>query len=108
MTDPKYMRPGLGFAMGKAIEEAGEFLAAIGKTQRWGWMSTNPELPVEQRETNADWVRREMADLRGALDHLEHEMTLGHIPRGVIGGHHNLGSDDGGNVRSSVSGGNTT
>src|SRR5688572_3544022 len=44
MTDPKYMRPGLDFAVGKATEEAGEFLAAIGKTLRWGWFSVNPEL----------------------------------------------------------------
>jgi hypothetical protein len=69
------MRPGLTFAMGKAIEEAGEFLAAIGKTQRWGWASVNPELPREQQETNEAWVRREIADLRGALDNLEREMT---------------------------------
>jgi hypothetical protein len=74
MTDQKYMRPGLGFAQGKAVEEAGEFLAAMGKTQRWGWDSFNPELPPAQRETNAAWVRREMADLRGALDNLEREM----------------------------------
>ena len=26
----KYMRPGLDFAVGKAVEEAGEFLAAMG------------------------------------------------------------------------------
>lgn len=74
MTDQKYMRPGLPFAMGKAIEEAGEFLAAIGKTQRWGWESVNPELPSGEQEPNAEWVRREMADLRGALDNLEREM----------------------------------
>jgi hypothetical protein len=30
MTDQRYMRPGLDFAVGKAIEEAGEFQAAIG------------------------------------------------------------------------------
>lgn len=75
MTDPKYMRTGLGFAQGKAIEEAGEFLAAMGKTQRWGWDSYNPELPPAERETNAAWVRREMADLREALDNLEREMN---------------------------------
>lgn len=74
MTDLKYMQPGLGFAMGKAIEEAGEFLAAIGKTQRWGWASVNPELPPEQQESNAAWVKREIEDLRGALDNLEREM----------------------------------
>lgn len=74
MTDPKYMRPGLDFAVGKATEEAGEFLAAIGKTLRWGWASHNPDLPPSQQETNARWVKREMQDLRGALDNLEREM----------------------------------
>jgi hypothetical protein len=79
MTDQKYMRPGLAFAMGKAIEEAGEFLAALGKTQRWGWYSYNPDLPQSERETNEQWVRREIADLRGALDNLEREM----LPRAM-------------------------
>lgn len=79
MTDPKYMRPGLGFAQGKAIEEAGEFLAAMGKTQRWGWDSFNPELPISKRETNAVWVRRELKDLREALDNLEAEMNSAKI-----------------------------
>ena len=75
MSDQKYMRPGLDFAMGKAVEEAGEFLAALGKTMRWGWYSYNPELPHDEQEDNIDWVRREMADLRGALDNLEIEMN---------------------------------
>lgn len=74
MTQAKYMQPGINFAMGKAVEEAGEFLAAMGKTMRWGWDSVNPELPPVEQETNAMWVRREMADLRGALDNLEREM----------------------------------
>lgn len=74
MTNQKYMRPGLDFARGKAIEEAGELLAAIGKSLRWGWNSANPELPIGDRETNAAWVRREMDDVRGALDNLEMEM----------------------------------
>ena len=74
MTDQRYMRPGLDFAVGKAIEEAGELCAALGKTLRWGWSSYNPELPVKDQEPNASWVRREIADLRGALDNLEREM----------------------------------
>ena len=74
MTDPKYMRAGIEFAMGKAIEEAGEFLAAMGKSQRWGFYSYNPEVPISKRETNIDWLRREMDDLRGALDNLEKEL----------------------------------
>lgn len=74
MTDQKYMRPGLDFAVGKAVEEAGELMAALGKTLRWGWSSVNPELPRSAQEPNASWVRREIADLRGALDNLEREM----------------------------------
>lgn len=69
------MRPGLDFAVGKATEEAGELLAAIGKTLRWGWHSYNPDLAPADRETNEAWVRREIADLRGALDNLEKEMN---------------------------------
>jgi hypothetical protein len=75
MTDPKYMRPGLDFALAVAIEEAGEFLAAVGKTLRWGWYSVNPELSPEQQEPNFEWVQREMADIRVALDNLEKEMA---------------------------------
>lgn len=74
MTQAKYMRPGLDFAVGKAVEELGELQAALGKTLRWGWMSANPELPMKDRETNIAWVRREMTDVRDALDNLEKEM----------------------------------
>lgn len=74
MTDPKYMRAGIDFAIGKTIEECGELCAALGKTMRWGWASVNPEIPEIKRETNATWVKREIADVRGALDNLEKEM----------------------------------
>jgi hypothetical protein len=74
MTDPKYMRPGLDFARGKAIEELGELQAALGKSLRWGWLSTNPELAPGQRVTNLAWVRAEMQDVRDALDNLEREI----------------------------------
>ena len=74
MTDPKYMRHNLPFALAHAIEEAGELLAAMGKTLRWGWESVNPELPPDEQETNADWVRREIDDVRESLDALEREM----------------------------------
>jgi hypothetical protein len=74
MTREKYMRPGLDFAVGKAVEELGELQAALGKTLRWGWESYNPELPLGEQESNRDWVLREMSDVRGALDNLEREM----------------------------------
>lgn len=74
MTNPKYMKPGLDFAVGKTVEELGELQAALGKTLRWGWMSTNPELPKAERETNLVWVKREMEDVRDALDNLQKEI----------------------------------
>lgn len=76
MTQQKYMRPGLDFAVGKVVEELGELAAALGKTLRWGWNSVNPELPPAERESNQLWVRREIADVRGALDNLEKEMEI--------------------------------
>jgi hypothetical protein len=75
--DARYLRPGFDFALSHAIEEAGEFLAAAGKTGRWGRYSYNPELPADQQETNEDWLRREMADLRGSLDRLEAALNDG-------------------------------
>lgn len=74
MTDQKYMRPGLDFARGEAIEELGELQAALGKSLRWGWSSSNPELAPQDRVTNVAWVRDEIADVRHALDNLEREL----------------------------------
>jgi hypothetical protein len=74
--DTRYLRPGFSFALAHAIEEAGEFLAAAGKTARWGRDSCNPELPPSERETNEAWLLREMADLRAALDRLEAAANL--------------------------------
>lgn len=67
MTDPQYMRPGRDFAIGKLVEELGELQAALGKMLRWGPDSFNPELPIEQRETNDEWVDREIVDVLGAI-----------------------------------------
>ncbi|HUD91215.1 hypothetical protein [Sphingobium sp.] len=73
MTDPRYMRPGYDFAIGKLVEELGELQAALGKTLRWGPESFNPELPVADRETNADWVLREIDDVLGAIQNYKDE-----------------------------------
>ncbi len=48
------------------VEECGEVLAAVGKAQRWGLDSTNPELPLPERETNRNWILRELTDLERA------------------------------------------
>lgn len=67
----KYLRDDFESVLAHAVEECGEFLAAAGKTQRWGRRSFNPELPSEQRETNEQWLRRELADVRLAMARLE-------------------------------------
>lgn len=74
MTDDKYMRSGMAFAVGKLVEECGELQAALGKTLRWGWNEYNPEVAVSDRETNEEWVRREMADVEGAILNLKTEL----------------------------------
>ena len=73
--DSRYLRPGIDFALGHAIEEAGEFCAAAGKTLRWGPKSVNPELPSKEQISNAQWMQNEINDLRSALDRLEEAMT---------------------------------
>ena len=85
MVDPKYLRPGLSFAVGRVIEEAGELQAALGKTLRWGWDSANQELPKDEQETNLKWVIREVGDLRMALDNLNRELALMAEHPGAIG-----------------------
>ena len=71
MMNPAYMPTTEDERRGYLIEEMGELLGALGKTQRWGLASTNPELPPSQRETNAAWIKREIADVRRALDLVE-------------------------------------
>lgn len=71
MADPRFLQDGFDKRLSHAMEEAGEFIAAAGKTQRWGPTSVNPLLPRVNQEPNICWVRREMDDLRQALDRLE-------------------------------------
>jgi len=52
------------------VEEAGEMLAAAGKTLRYGLASYNPE-PGSSGETNAAWLTRELADLKLAIELVE-------------------------------------
>ena len=70
MSDERFIRKGFDQRLSKAIEECGEFLAAAGKTQRFGRDSTNPLLPKEQQETNIVWLMREMDDASNALSAL--------------------------------------
>ncbi len=53
--------------LGYLIEECGEVLAAAGKTIRWGLDGYNPELKPKDRETNKEWLKRELIDLERAI-----------------------------------------
>lgn len=57
--------------LGYLVEECGEVMAAAGKSIRWGLDSVNPELPPEQQETNAQWLKREFRDLKYAIHLME-------------------------------------
>lgn len=62
-------------------EESCELAQAISKTLRFaidngltaeeGLHLYNPDVPIEERETNHAWIRREVEDLKAAIDLLE-------------------------------------
>lgn len=59
-------------------EEAAEVIQAVTKIQRWGMQSFNPELPVEERQTNEEKLVEEIEDLNYAISligqHYDDEM----------------------------------
>jgi NTP pyrophosphatase (non-canonical NTP hydrolase) len=63
----KYYPETLEQKLGYLVEECGEVLAAVGKAQRWGLDSYNPELAIDERETNREWILRELKDLELAI-----------------------------------------
>ncbi len=73
--DEKYRPKTIEAEMGWVVEEAGEVLAAIGKTQRWGLDSANPELPPKDQEKNGDWIARELKDLKKAINMLQSSLS---------------------------------
>jgi hypothetical protein len=66
--------------LGKLVEEAGEVQAAIGKALRWGLGGSNPELPEDERETNCDWILREIGDLEEACAIVRSDLELRYHP----------------------------
>lgn len=71
MSHHQFLPIGVTGRLGHVVEECGEVLAAIGKSQRFGLDSVNPLLPAEERETNRDWLKRELVDLKQAIARLE-------------------------------------
>lgn len=74
MSDPRFLQTGFDKILSHAIEESGEFIAAAGKTQRWGVHSVNPLLPPTERESNLSWMRREMNDVVSVFRRLDKAM----------------------------------
>lgn len=70
MSDLRFLQEGFDKCLAHAIEECGEFIAAAGKTQRWGPDSVNPLLPKIKRESNLLWLMREMDDVEQAIGRL--------------------------------------
>jgi hypothetical protein len=69
MSHPEFMNR--GNKLGRFIEECGEALAAAGKCVRFGMDSFNPLVPEDQRETNRQWLKREIADLETAIEQVK-------------------------------------
>jgi NTP pyrophosphatase (non-canonical NTP hydrolase) len=63
---PEYVPRTVEARLGYLVEECGEVLAAVGKTQRWGLESYNPDFGPDS-ETNREWVLRELVDLERAI-----------------------------------------
>ncbi len=68
---PQYIPKDSSARIFRLVKELGELQAAIGKAVRWGMQSVNPELPPALQETNAEWIKREMADVRHAINQCE-------------------------------------
>lgn len=77
MVDSRYLRDGFDFCLSHFIEECGEVLSAAGKTQRWGRDSIDPTItdPLIYKETNEEWLLRELKDLIGSIDRLKKSIT---------------------------------
>lgn len=56
------------------IEECGELIQALGKAIRWDLDAYNPELLEEDRETNRDWILREIKDVKRAIKFVKNEI----------------------------------
>jgi len=71
MADKRFFQEGFDKQLSHVVEECGEVLSAAGKTQRWGRDSVNPMLRSAHKETNEEWLKRELQDLKIAIARLE-------------------------------------
>lgn len=66
-SKPEYMPKTPRERLGYLIEECGEVLQIAGKSLRYGYRSFNPELPYNERVTNAVLMQREIANVEAAI-----------------------------------------
>jgi hypothetical protein len=71
MSHERYLPMTIRNKLAQLAEEAGEVVAAVGKTLRFGLDSENPELPDGIREKNRVWLKRELEDLKKAIAKVE-------------------------------------
>jgi hypothetical protein len=71
MSHERYLPMTLPNKLAQLAEEAGEVVAAVGKTLRFGLDSENSELPDGIREKNRVWLKREIEDLKKAIAKVE-------------------------------------
>ena len=73
--DERFLNTGFKEKIDHVAEECGEVVAAYGKMNRFGMQSVNPLLPLDQQETNLDWILREIEDLYKAINRLKLHMN---------------------------------
>ena len=71
MSHERYLPMRMPNKLAHLAEEAGEVVAAVGKTLRFGLDSENPDLPEQFREKTRDWLKRELEDLKKAIAKVE-------------------------------------
>lgn len=87
MSEDRYLRRhDVNFCLAHLSEELAEVQQAIGKALRWGLESSNPELPEDQRESNAAAIVREMDDVTRSYSrlyqHILYQHLRCHVPEG--------------------------
>ena len=75
----KYYPKTLEQKLGYVTEECGEVLSAIGKSRRWGLFSVDHTDKAiiksnGEKETNREWILRELQDLKVAISILEEDL----------------------------------
>ena len=73
--DKRFLPDDIDGRLAHLVEECGEVIAAVGKTQRFGLDSVNPLLPEDEQETNRAWLIREAIDLKQAIHRLLLEIS---------------------------------